>query len=62
MIYYSSDSPSSLITESLSVTIIIIFTIVLPYNVIFGSVQSIAYATLLERSDNNALRDGFPRS
>ena len=56
IIYYSSDSPSSVITESSSghpVTVIFIFTIVLPWNVIFGSVQSIAYATLLERSDHN---------
>jgi len=44
------------------VTIIFIFTIVLPLNVIFGFVQSIAYAILLERSDDNALRDGFPCS
>ena len=35
------------------VTIIFIFTIVLPQNVIFRSVQSIAYATLLERCDDN---------
>ena len=41
------------------VTIIFIFTIVLPQNVIFWSVQSIAYATLLERSDDNALRMAF---
>ena len=45
-----------------TVTIIFIFTIVLPQNVIFGSVQSIAYATLLGRPDDNALRDGFPCS
>jgi len=44
------------------VTIIFFFNIALPQNVIFGSVQSIAYATLLERSDDNALRDGFPGS
>jgi hypothetical protein len=44
------------------VTVVFIFTIVLPQNVIFGSVQTIAYATLLERSDDNALRDGFPSS
>jgi len=44
------------------VTIIFIFTIVLPQNFIFGSVRSIAYATLLERSDDNALWDGFPCS
>ena len=44
------------------VTIIFIFTIVLPQNVIFGSVQSIAYATLLERAGDNALWDGFPCS
>ena len=44
------------------VTIIFIFTIVLPQNVIFGSVQSIAYAAFLERSDDNGLRDGFPYS
>jgi hypothetical protein len=34
---------------------IVIFNIVLPYNDIFGSVQSIAYVTLLERYDDNAL-------
>jgi hypothetical protein len=39
-----------------------IFNIVLPYNVIFGSVQSIAYATLLERFDNDALWDVFSSS
>ena len=44
------------------IVIIFIFTIVLPQNVIFRSVQSITYATLLERSDDNALRDGFPCS
>ena len=37
--YYSSDSPPSLITIAIRhpVTIIFIFTIVLPQNVIFGS-------------------------
>jgi len=44
------------------VSIFFIFTIVLPQNVIFGSVQIIVYVTLLERSADNALRDDFPCS
>ena len=44
------------------VTIIFIFITVLPQNFIFRSVQSFAYATLLERSAANANRDGFPCS
>jgi len=45
-------------------TVITHYWIIIRHSVtiIFGSIQSIAYATLLERSDDNAIQDGFPCS